>query len=50
MVERYRGDLKFHMADEPYFTFIDRRKNQTTAGMMEQAEELLKQLRELTEK
>ena len=48
MVERYRGDLKFHMADEPYFTFIDRRKNQTTAGMMEQAEELLKQLRELT--
>ena len=44
MVERYRGDLKFHMADEPYFTFIDRRKNQTTAGMMEQAEELLKVL------
>ena len=50
MVDQYRGDLKFHMAEEPYFTFIDRRKNQTTAGMMEQAEELLKQLYELTEK
>ena len=50
MVDQYRGDLKFHMAEEPYFTFIDRRKNQTTAGMMERAEELLKQLYELTEK
>lgn len=49
-VEQYRGDLKFHMAEEPYFLYIDRKKKQTTAAMMEQAEVLLKQLAELTEK
>lgn len=50
LVEAYHGNLKFHMAEEPYFTLLDRKKDQTVDGMTGQAEDLLKQLLKLTEK
>lgn len=40
LLEQFQGDLKFHMADTPYFALLDRKK-QTTDGMMEKAKELL---------
>lgn len=50
LVEQYKGDLKFQMGDEPKFTFLDRKKNQSTDVMMKYAEEILKQIAELSEK
>lgn len=50
LVEQYKGDLKFQMGDEPRFTFLDRKKNQSTDVMMKYAEEILKQIAELSEK
>jgi transcription-repair coupling factor (superfamily II helicase) len=49
LIQKYRGDLKFQMSEEPRFTFLDRKKNQSTDVMMEQAEVLLKELLELSE-
>ncbi|MDF2888483.1 MAG: transcription-repair coupling factor [Lacrimispora sp.] len=50
IIEEYRGDLKFHMGEEPKFAYIDRKKNATTDVMMGQAEIILKQIGELSEK
>ena len=50
LVEQYKGDLRFQMGDEPKFTFLDRKKNQSTDVMMKYAEVLLKQIAELSEK
>ena len=40
LIESYHGALKFHMAEIPYFTLTEKKK-QTTDGMMEQAQALL---------
>jgi len=40
LIESYHGALKFHMAEIPYFTLTEIKK-QTTDGMMEQAQALL---------
>lgn len=50
LIEQYRGDLKFQMGEEPKLTFLDRKKNQSTDVMMNQAETILKQMQELSEK
>ncbi len=50
LVDEYRGDFKFHMGEEPYFTYLDRRKNTSIDVMMDQAELLLKKILELTDK
>ncbi len=50
IIEQYRGDLKFHMGDEPKFAYLDRKKNATTDVMISQAENILKQISELSEK
>lgn len=50
IVEQYRGDLKFIMGEEPRFTYLDRKKNATTDAMMDQAEVILKQIAELSDK
>jgi len=50
IVEQYRGDLKFLMGEEPRFTYLDRKKNLSTDIMIGQAEVLLKQIGELSEK
>lgn len=50
IIEQYRGDLKFHMGEEPKFAYLDRKKNATTDAMMGQAEIILKQIGELSEK
>lgn len=50
LIEQYRGDLKFQMGEEPRFTFLDRKKNQSTDVMMDQADKILKQILELSEK
>ncbi len=50
LIDQYRGDLKFQMGEEPKFTFLDRKKNQSTDVMMDQADAILKQLLELSEK
>lgn len=49
LLERYGNSLKFHMAENPYFTLMEKKK-QTTDGMMEQAKELLTQMMEIREK
>ncbi len=49
-MEQYRGDLKFLMGEEPRFTYLDRKKNLSTDIMIGQAEVLLKQIGELSEK
>ncbi|MBE5981277.1 MAG: transcription-repair coupling factor [Paenibacillaceae bacterium] len=50
IIEQYKGDLKFHMGDEPKFAYLDRKKNATTDAMIGQAEIILKQIGELSEK
>ena len=50
IVEQYRGDLKFIMGEEPRFTYLDRKKNATTDAMMDQAEVILKQIAELSDR
>nr|WP_314460908.1 transcription-repair coupling factor [uncultured Clostridium sp.] len=50
IIEEYRGDLKFHMGEEPKFAYLDRKKNATTDAMISQAEVILKQIGELSEK
>ena len=50
IVKEYRGDLKFHMGEEPKFAYLDRKKNATTNAMMDQAEVILKQIGQLSEK
>lgn len=50
IIDQYRGDLKFQMGEEPRFTYLDRKKNQTTDAMISQAEVILKQMLELSEK
>jgi transcription-repair coupling factor (superfamily II helicase) len=50
IISRYRGDLRFLMGEEPKFMYLDRKKNQTTDAMISQAEEILKQMLELSEK
>ncbi len=50
IIEEYRGDLKFHMGEEPKFAYLDRKKNATTDVMISQAEVILKQIVELSEK
>ena len=50
IIEEYRGDLKFHMVEEPKFAYLDRKKNATTDVMISQAEVILKQIVELSEK
>ena len=50
MIDRYKGDLKFQMGEEPRFTYLDRKKNQSTDAMISQAEVILKQMQELSEK
>lgn len=50
LIEKYRGDLKLQMGEEPRLTFLDRKKNPSTDVMMSQAEVLLKQLSEMSEK
>lgn len=46
LLENYHGDLKFQMADPPYFMLRERGK-QTTDSMMDKAKELLEGLRQL---
>lgn len=50
IIEEYRGDLKFHMGEEPKFAYLDRKKNATTDVMISQAEVILKQIVKLSEK
>ena len=50
IIEQYRGDLKFHMGEEPKFAYLDRKKNATTDAMISQAEVILKQISELSDK
>ncbi len=50
IIEQYRGDLKFHMGEEPKFAYLDRKKNATTDAMISQAEIILKQISELSDK
>ncbi|WP_077612617.1 transcription-repair coupling factor [Clostridium sp. Marseille-P2415] len=50
LIDRYRGDLKFQMGEEPRIMFLDRKKNPSTDAMMGQAEVILKQILELSEK
>ncbi|MEY8354319.1 transcription-repair coupling factor [Lachnospiraceae bacterium 54-53] len=50
LIEQYRGDLKFQMGEEPKLTYVDRKKNQSTDVMMTKAEEILKQMVEMSEK
>ena len=50
IIKEYRGDLKFHMGEEPKFAYLDRKKNVTTDAMMDQAEVILKQIGQLSEK
>lgn len=49
LVAQYKNELKLQMGDSPKLLYIDKKK-QTTEAMMKQAEEILKQLSELTEK
>lgn len=48
LIESYHGALKFHMADIPYLTLIEKKK-QKTDGMMEQAQVLLTGMMNLRE-
>lgn len=50
IIEEYRGDLKFHMGEEPKFAYLDRKKNATTDVMISQAEVILKQIVKLSDK
>ena len=50
IIDQYRGDLKFQMGEVPRLTYLDRKKNQTTDVMINQAEVILKQMLELSEK
>jgi len=48
LIEKYKGALKFQMADTPYFLYTDRRnKNKDCNAMMDLAKELLDGLAEL---
>ncbi len=49
IIEEYRGDLKFHMGEEPKFAYLDRKKNATTDTMITQAEIILRQIGQLSE-
>lgn len=49
LIDRYRGDLKFQMGEEPYFLYRDRNKNKDCATMMEKTQGLLKEILELVE-
>lgn len=49
LMEPYRGDLKFQVAEEPYFMYQDRNKNKDCETMVEKTMELLKKLAELVE-
>ena len=48
LVEKYRGDLKFHM-DGPYFLYQDRAKNTDSQAMIEKTQQLLKEMLVLVE-
>lgn len=48
IIEGYHGALKFHMAEIPYFTLTEKKK-QNTDGMMEQAQALLTGMKTLRE-
>jgi len=50
IIDQYRGDLKFQMGEVPKLTYLDRKKNQSTDAMIIQAEVILKQMLELSEK
>ena len=51
LIAKYRGDLKFHMAEEPYFTYKDQRnKNKDCGAMVEKTVGLLKEMELLVEK
>ena len=50
IIDQYKGDLKFQMGEEPRFMYLDRKKNQSTDAMISQAEVILKQMLELSEK
>ena len=50
IIDRYKGDLKFQMGEEPRFSYLDRKKNPSTDAMISQAEVILKQMLELSEK
>ncbi|MEG2350054.1 MAG: transcription-repair coupling factor [Hungatella sp.] len=48
LIEQYRGDLKFQMAEEPSLLYTDQRsKNKDCETMMEKAQILLKELLDL---
>lgn len=44
LVEKYRGDLKFIMKEEPYFIYRDRGKDMDCETMMEKTQGLLKEM------
>ncbi len=51
MIQGYRGALKFQLGEEPYFHYIDHKKNHKDCGaMMEMAKELVGRIGELAEK
>ena len=51
MIQEYRGALKFQLGEEPYFHYIDHKKNHKDCGaMMEMAKELVGRIGELAEK
>lgn len=51
MIQSYRGTLKFQLGEEPYFHYIDHKKNHKDCGaMMEMAKELVGRIGELAEK
>lgn len=50
LIDKYRGDLKLQMGEEPRLTYLDRKKNQSTDAMISQAEVLLKEMVKLSEK
>ena len=51
LIGRQNGALKFQMADQPYFLYVDKKnKNKDCAAMMDKAKELLDGIGALAEK
>ncbi len=48
LIQKYQGELKFQMTEEPYFHYIDRKvKHKDCGDMMERAQEILGELAKL---